>query len=481
MSQPKMSQLPPQAAAALRSGASIANADRLGEMGDYALRRQSLLPGMELAYLPGHFKKKGADMNKEGGAPEPVMGSDTLGILKNYPSYLKYWMPQGALVGSAIGAGVGAAGGSGALRGALRGGMIGAGAGAGVPLGGGIGIGLAHDMKLEDAGVPNSVAGGVGGGVGGGLAGNALYNLLERAYDGRHKKKEESMKKESAFEFGLKLATDPATAGYAEAIPPKYTETSPNWRDYDFSNSSPNVRDIFQKTLRGTPAGDDYDRFRDSNPVGIGGPSATDIKPDRMRGDAFRPSGGYMGAIYRGAPLQYGNPPAMGRTAPPRGTGMGALRPAVKPPAAVPMAKASAFEFGQKVAEVMHGDPSMLNNGLRGAGLGAGLGGLYGLIAPGEEDVYDDNGNVIGKKQRSRIGAALRGALAGGVGGGVAGGVGGHFLQKLLALRQHAPAQGPVPNVVSQPKPFSAAPGRPKQIAPVVPDDSPALELPMQN
>lgn len=62
-----------------------------------------------------------------------------------------------------------------------------------------------------------------------------------------------------------------------------------------------------------------------------------------------------------------------------------------------------------------------------GAGLGAGVGALSGLINPGEEDEYDDEGRVIGRKQRSRFGAMLRGGLMGAGLGGVAGGAAQHF------------------------------------------------------
>lgn len=62
-----------------------------------------------------------------------------------------------------------------------------------------------------------------------------------------------------------------------------------------------------------------------------------------------------------------------------------------------------------------------------GAGIGAGIGALGGLINPGEEDEYDDNGRVIGRKQRSRFGAMMRNALMGAGVGGVAGGVAGYM------------------------------------------------------
>lgn len=62
-----------------------------------------------------------------------------------------------------------------------------------------------------------------------------------------------------------------------------------------------------------------------------------------------------------------------------------------------------------------------------GAGLGAGVGAISGLINPGEEDEYDDEGRVIGRKQRSRFGAMLRNALMGAGVGGLVGGAAQHF------------------------------------------------------
>lgn len=95
----------------------------------------------------------------------------------------------------------------------------------------------------------------------------------------------------------------------------------------------------------------------------------------------------------------------------------------------------AAFDFGKLMADGAQHARYLYNNvpegissgiGLGGVG-GAALGGLAGLMAPGYEDEYDDEGNVIGRKQRGRLGAALRGVLGGGAAGAALGGAVGHF------------------------------------------------------
>lgn len=77
--------------------------------------------------------------------------------------------------------------------------------------------------------------------------------------------------------------------------------------------------------------------------------------------------------------------------------------------------------FGEKIAASV--DWADIRSGAgRGALTGAALGGLYGLIDPGHEDEYDDEGRVIGRQQRNRFGALLRGALGGALRGGAIGG-----------------------------------------------------------
>lgn len=81
--------------------------------------------------------------------------------------------------------------------------------------------------------------------------------------------------------------------------------------------------------------------------------------------------------------------------------------------------KSAASSFGEKIA--INFDmkninwKNVMNTGLGGAALGAGLGGLAGLIAPGE----DGQG-----RRRSRLSSALSGALGGGLLGGGAAAVG---------------------------------------------------------
>lgn len=83
-------------------------------------------------------------------------------------------------------------------------------------------------------------------------------------------------------------------------------------------------------------------------------------------------------------------------------------------------------EFGEKIAASI--DWADIRSGAgRGAVTGAALGGLYGLVDPGQEDEYDDEGRVIGRQQRSRFGALLRGLLGGGLRGAALGGAVNYF------------------------------------------------------
>lgn len=108
----------------------------------------------------------------------------------------------------------------------------------------------------------------------------------------------------------------------------------------------------------------------------------------------------------------------------------------------MPATTKSAFDFGKMLGDAgkMVGDagsyaknmynqvPEGMRSGIGMGGLGgAALGGLAGLIAPGEEEQYDAMGNLVGRKQRGRFGAMLRGALGGGVMGAGAGGLAGHL------------------------------------------------------
>ena len=95
----------------------------------------------------------------------------------------------------------------------------------------------------------------------------------------------------------------------------------------------------------------------------------------------------------------------------------------------------SAFDFGKMLGDagtyakdLYNKVPAGVRNGIGMGGIGgAALGGMAGLMAPGYEDEYDDYGNVVGRKQRSRFGAALRGVLGGGAAGAAAGGAAGYF------------------------------------------------------
>lgn len=69
-------------------------------------------------------------------------------------------------------------------------------------------------------------------------------------------------------------------------------------------------------------------------------------------------------------------------------------------------------------------------NALLFGGGGALAGGLYGLMEPGEETVYDEMGRPSGKRRKSRLLAALRNAaIAGGLSAGAGGAYGAYSRQ----------------------------------------------------
>ena len=112
-----------------------------------------------------------------------------------------------------------------------------------------------------------------------------------------------------------------------------------------------------------------------------------------------------------------------------------------------------------------------------GLAAGAGLGAIKGLVSPGEEDEYDANGRVIGRKQRNRFGAMLQNALTGAFAGGAAGGAARYLapgytdaaLQKMYGMfqqpRQLSHIQTPEEARLAAGKEYTGGP------TPVEPDD----------
>lgn len=72
--------------------------------------------------------------------------------------------------------------------------------------------------------------------------------------------------------------------------------------------------------------------------------------------------------------------------------------------------------------------PQAVRSGIGMGGIGgAALGGLAGLVAPGENVEYDEMGREVKRNPRNRFGAMMRGALGGGLAGAGAGAAAGHF------------------------------------------------------
>lgn len=280
------------------------------------------------------------------------------------------------------------------------------------------------------------------------------------------------------FNFGSKIAAamakqalDPVHAGMAENVPANYLEPK-----YDMGGIG---------SFSFAPAFNEQVDFANKNRSGIGGTNNADIfqAPYVTAGEVPRgagPNGGYSAVGDTGLTppaLQYGDNRGF-KPAAQRGLGS-AARPApaavakpVAPKAPAPVASAlaaqkqgsAAFQFGYKVALDLS-QLTPMTGGLGGAALGAGLGGLHGLISPGQVDSYDDDGNVVGKEQRGRLSGALRGALAGGgvggalgLGAGYAGGNDGLIAQLLskkpvAAVKPEAAAAPAAPPTAKPAKP----------------------------
>jgi hypothetical protein len=97
--------------------------------------------------------------------------------------------------------------------------------------------------------------------------------------------------------------------------------------------------------------------------------------------------------------------------------------------------KSGAFDFGQMLNQAGTYAKDMYNKvpesvrsgaGMGGIG-GAALGGLAGLVAPGENVEYDEMGREVKRNPRSRFGAMMRGAVGGGLAGAAGGAAAGHF------------------------------------------------------
>lgn len=134
-----------------------------------------------------------------------------------------------------------------------------------------------------------------------------------------------------------------------------------------------------------------------------------------------------------------------------------------KPPM---LEKANAYAFGKRAASML----SALGNGaglggLTGSsiGAGAGLGGLAGaaagLVAPGTEPEYDENGQQIGTRRRSRLSAALRGGLGGAALGAVGGAAYPHVAPGIAQLAAKAQAALPVTEINRRVLPAAAIEG----------------------
>ncbi len=231
------------------------------------------------------------------------------------------------------------------------------------------------------------------------------------------------IKAASALEFGQKIAAGPLTA--EKPIAPNTFLRAAAAEDGPFSFSDGHL-------LRATetlPLQQMGRKLQERHEDAVGAYNSTNTTPSNKNPRLVPATPSYQAPALP-------TPPA---ASPPRGTGRGA------PPAPVQMGKraASALEFGAKIAESagMSDHTALVAGGTGlgaryGAMAGAALGGIHGLMSPGEVDGEDEDGNPI-KRKRNRLMGALRGAGAGLglglVGGGAAGGLAQHLNPGLLA------------------------------------------------
>lgn len=101
----------------------------------------------------------------------------------------------------------------------------------------------------------------------------------------------------------------------------------------------------------------------------------------------------------------------------------GRPKPSAAPPIPNPGESRSGISGAMsQLNEYLSGMSPGARNALIGGGAGALAGGLYGLMSPGEETVYDEMGRPTGTRRKSRLMSALRNAaVVGGLGAGAGG------------------------------------------------------------
>jgi hypothetical protein len=309
----------------------------------------------------------------------------------------------------------------GGLRGAAGGGLLGAGAGAGFGAVAGAHLPASEIINAAKAGKPVgqealksrmqginpatfaglTTLGTLGGAGLGGLAGGALLSKKQPA-----EKEEEDTKSAASTWKGVDLAKNPVN--WSRTLP-KADASAKNWQGAQPGTPAPQAPMTGQQPAAAPPM----------VPVN----QAPPMVPVGAKTAARRPTDSRLS-------FRTGTPGSLSFT------GKKTPLPPKKEEKKEEAKSAGLRNFGAKFAGFNIGDltkniPEGIKKVMPAAGAGAlggaALGGLAGLINPGQDDIYDDAGNVVGRQQRSRFGAALRGALGGGAAGGLAGGALEHF------------------------------------------------------
>jgi hypothetical protein len=325
------------------------------------------------------------------------------------------------------------------MRRILGGAAVGGLGGAGMAAGNNLTSGMFEGVGSSEPTIPNVVLPklvGLGGAYTGLHLGNKAYREFEEDLEG---KKKDKPKKEKAVKEKEKTASVEKALFNNVLVPRTNTMSTTNLPPEDYKSISAVAKRMLLSSLAGAGVGGlagAYSAEKGKKFKGALRGASFGAPVGLFANEGLRTGTGFSDIALSAKPYNElsGGQKTMHLAAPYAGAGLGALigtrlghqqaegmdkiladqeAKAKKEKAVKEKEKTAAYKFGSNI--------------LPGAGLGAALGGLYGLASPGDEEEYDETGRLIRKQPRSRLSAMLRGAVGGGLLGGAGGVVADHY------------------------------------------------------